>query len=65
MDLRTLDEVIPQDYVHVFLIRNPLKAIPSLFKVNQDHKGVPIGEHKIESLLFFSLLPPCCTTTVN
>ncbi len=46
MDLGTLDEVIPQNYVHVFLIRNPLKAIPSLFKLIQKQKSVPYGKSK-------------------
>ncbi len=45
MDLGTLDEVIPQDYVHVFLIRNPLKAIHSVFKLTQKQKAVPDGKN--------------------
>ncbi len=45
LDLGTLDDVVPDNYIHVFLIRNPLKAIPSLFKLMQDMKSLPIGRY--------------------
>ena len=46
IDLGTLDDIIPQDYVHVFLIRNPLKAIPSMFRLMQLLKAVPEGKNE-------------------
>ena len=28
-----MDEVIPSNYIHVFLVRNPTRTMPSLYNV--------------------------------
>ncbi len=33
----TLDDVIPRDYVHVFLIRDPVKTMPSYLQLGYNH----------------------------
>ncbi len=43
LDAGNLDDVIPRDYVHVFLIRDPVKAIPSFLKLASDMKLMPTG----------------------
>ncbi len=44
LDTGTLDDVIPRDYVHAFLIRDPVKTIPSYLQLVYDLKQVPTGE---------------------
>lgn len=33
LDEGTMDTVIPKNYVHTFLIRDPAKTMPSLFRL--------------------------------
>ncbi len=43
LEAGTLNDVIPRDYVHVFLIRDPVKSITSYLHVCQNQKAVPTG----------------------
>ncbi len=43
MDAGTLDDVIPRDYVHAFLIRDPVKTMPSHLKLWLDLRCWPTG----------------------
>ena len=44
LDDGTLDDVIPRDYVQVFLIRDPAKSVPSYLQTSYDQKCMPTGE---------------------
>ncbi len=43
LDTKTLDDVIPRDYVHVFLNRDPVKVTPSFMGLNTGLRKVPRG----------------------
>ncbi len=44
LEAGTMDDVIPRDYVHVFIIRDPNKSVPSHYKLSVDGKAVPTGQ---------------------
>ena len=44
LDEGTLDDVIPRDYVHVFLIRDPVKATVSYLQMGKDMGTIPTGK---------------------
>ncbi len=50
LDTGTLDHVIPRDYVHVFLVRNPERATPSFYKMNLDRGNDLLDQARADQL---------------